>query len=528
MLRQFSVKRIVFFFLLDWLGSLAMLLEAAMLRARLGDLPQSVLDFLGRLHIQVGEAGNGVSPLQMRASIWGGAGNGVSPLQMRASIWGGAGGGVLPLLTAVAVLWPVCLIIFSVYDGRHNRTIWLELKNVFLAVCLSMLVLAGFLFMTYRDTSRGLFLTFFVLDELLLLGGRLLLWAYRRFQAGGENEHTRAVLVVGAGAVGCNAVRQLKKYAWVNLRLAGYLDDDPQKQGCVFEGLPVLGKLEQVFEVVNAHPVQEAVIALPLRSYRTLVDICEKLHSRSIRVHVIPDIFALSFPNAALDGFGGIPVIDLGVAGLQGMPRFGKRLFDILIAAVIVVILSPLLLLLAVLIKLDSPGPVIYLQKRIGENGKPFVMYKFRSMRVDADPSIHREYVTRLIKENTQPLQFQHGKPTLKMGDDPRITRLGRLIRKTSLDELPQFFNVLRGEMSLVGPRPPLPYELEQYQAWHKRRLEALPGITGLWQVKGRNQVSFDEMVRMDLEYIQHQSIWRDILILLQTPWVAISGRGAG
>ena len=322
--------------------------------------------------------------------------------------------------------------------------------------------------------------------------------------------------------------QQIKKYAWVDLSLAGYLDDDPKKQGCAFEELPVLGRLEQVVEVVKEHSIQEAVIALPIRSYHSLVAICEKLQGLSIRVHVIPDVFALSFPNAALDGFGGIPVIDLGLAGLQGMARFEKRIFDVLIAGIILVGISPVLLLLAILIKLDSPGPVIYRQKRIGENGKPFVMYKFRSMRADTDPSIHQAYVTRLIKENLDPAQLENGNSSLKMEDDPRITQLGRFIRKTSLDELPQFFNVVHGEMSLVGPRPSLPYELEQYQDWHKRRLEALPGITGFWQVHARNQVSFDEMVRMDLEYIQHQSLWRDVLIILQTPWVAITGRGAG
>jgi exopolysaccharide biosynthesis polyprenyl glycosylphosphotransferase len=516
MLRQFSVKRMVGFFILDWLGSLVMLLCAAMLRACLGQLPKSVVDFLGSLHVQVGGAGGGV-------------GGGVSPLQMWASIWGGAGGGVWPLLIAVTIIWPIFFIIFSVYDGRHNRTLWLELKNVFFAICLSMLALAGFLFLTYRETSRGLFLIFFGLDGLLLLGSRIVLWAYRRIGSRGGNDHPRGVLIVGAGAVGRNSVQQLKKYAWFDLELIGYLDDDPKKQGCEFEGYPVLGKLDRVFEVVNAHQIQDAVIALPMRAYQTLIDICEKLQELSIRVHVIPDMFALSFPNAELDGFGGIPVIDLGLAGLQGMPRFEKRVFDVLIASIILVIISPILLGIAILIKLNSPGPVIYLQKRIGENGKPFVMYKFRSMRVDADPSIHQEYVTRLIKENLEPGQLKEkGRNSLKMEDDPRITWLGHFIRRASLDELPQFFNVLRGEMSLVGPRPSLPYELEHYQDWHKRRLEALPGITGLWQVRGRNRVSFDEMVRMDLDYIQHQSIWMDLLILLQTPWAVISTRGAG
>jgi len=503
MLRQFSVKRIIGFFLLDWLGSLAMLLCAGVLRARLGQLPRFVGDFVSSMEVQVGGVGGG--PGVLGTSLpW-------------------------PVFVAVLIIWPVFLSIFSVYNGRRNGVIWSELKNVFFAVCLSMASLAGFLFLTYRETSRGLFMIFFIMDGLLLLGSRIILWAYRRSGSLGGNGHQRNVLVIGVGQVGRNAVKQIKKYAWVNLKLIGYLDDDTKKLGCEFEEIPVLGKLDQVTEVVNAYQIQEVVIALPMRSYQTLIDICEKLQKLQVRVHVIPDIFALSFPNAQLDGFGGIPVLDLGLAGMQGMERFGKRIFDNLIASIILVVISPILLAIAVLIKLDTPGPLIYRQKRIGENGKPFVMYKFRSMRVDADPSIHQEYVTRLIKENLDPKQIkENGRNGLKMENDPRITRVGRFIRKTSLDELPQFFNVVRGEMSLVGPRPSLPYELEQYQDWHKRRLETLPGITGLWQVRGRNQVSFDEMVRMDLEYIQHQSIWMDLLILLRTPWVVISARGAG
>ena len=502
MLRQFSVKRIVGFFVLDWLGTLAMLLCAVMLRNQLGQLPKVIVDFLGSLHVQVR----------------GGGGLEVSGPNLPWPIW-----------IAVTIIWPVLFIIFAVYDARNNRTIWFELKNVFFAICSSMFALAGFLFLTYRGTSRGLFLIFFIMDLLLLLGSRFILWVYRRIGSPGGDGHKRNVLVIGAGQVGRNAVQQIKKYAWVDLKLIGYLDDDPKKQGCEFEEISVLGKLDQLSEVVNAHQIQEAVIALPMHSYQILIDICEKLQKLSIRVHVIPDLFALSFPNAQLDGFGGIPVLDLGLAGMQGMERFGKRIFDNLIASIILVIISPVLLVISILIKLDTPGPLIYRQKRIGENGKPFMMYKFRSMREDADPSIHQEYVTRLIKENLDPMQMKEkGRNSLKLEDDPRITKVGHFIRKTSLDELPQLFNVVRGEMSLVGPRPCLPFELELYQDWHKRRLEALPGITGLWQVRGRNQVSFDEMVRMDLEYIQHQSIWMDLVILLRTPWVAISARGAG
>jgi exopolysaccharide biosynthesis polyprenyl glycosylphosphotransferase len=259
------------------------------------------------------------------------------------------------------------------------------------------------------------------------------------------------------------------------------------------------------------------------------VETCQILQQLGVHVYVVPDLFALSFPSATLDGFGGIPVIDLGQPSIYGWRRLAKRTFDTLAVTLGLILLSPLLLIVAIAIKLDSPGPVLYKQKRIGENGFPFLMYKFRSMRVDADQSLHKEHVKRLIVENLTPEQINGAEGgTLKMEKDPRITYVGRFIRKTSLDELPQLINVLRGEMSLVGPRPSLPYELEHYQEWHKRRLEALPGMTGLWQVKARNQVSFDEMVRMDLDYIERQSFWLDLLILLQTPRAVLSAKGAG
>ncbi len=209
--------------------------------------------------------------------------------------------------------------------------------------------------------------------------------------------------------------------------------------------------------------------------------------------------------------------------------RLVKRAFDVVVASLLLAISSPLFLLVALLIKLDSRGPVFYRQERIGENGQPFTMLKFRSMVQDADPRVHEAYVTDLIRRNVSPSQAPGGgRAVLKQQGDPRVTRVGRILRKTSIDELPQLVNVLRGEMSLVGPRPALAYEVAVYKDWHHRRLAALPGITGLWQIKGRNQVSFDDMVRLDIEYIERQSLWYDISILLRTPWAVLTGRGAG
>jgi len=206
-----------------------------------------------------------------------------------------------------------------------------------------------------------------------------------------------------------------------------------------------------------------------------------------------------------------------------------KRVIDIAGAMALIVLLAPVMVATALAIALTSPGPVIFRQIRLGKRGKPFVFYKFRSMVADADDQIHRQYVASLINGmHTDVNQGDASNPLYKLRSDPRITRLGSFIRATSIDELPQLFNVLKGQMSLVGPRPPLPYEAEQYQSWHLRRvLEIRPGITGMWQVEGRSRTSFDEMVRLDLRYIQNRSLLLDLRILAKTVLIVARRDGA-
>jgi lipopolysaccharide/colanic/teichoic acid biosynthesis glycosyltransferase len=207
-----------------------------------------------------------------------------------------------------------------------------------------------------------------------------------------------------------------------------------------------------------------------------------------------------------------------------------KRVIDVVAAACLLLLLSPLLLLIASAIKVYSPGPVLFVQERVGYDRatgriRRFKLYKFRSMHVNADPDVHLQHMHNLIRNNIAPTGPH---TSLKMADDCRITGVGELLRRSSFDELPQLINVLNGDMSLVGPRPALPYEVDCYEEWHKCRLQTVPGLTGWWQVKGRCRVSFDEAVEMDIYYIEHMSLALDLEILLLTPWAVISGRGAG
>jgi exopolysaccharide biosynthesis polyprenyl glycosylphosphotransferase len=205
-----------------------------------------------------------------------------------------------------------------------------------------------------------------------------------------------------------------------------------------------------------------------------------------------------------------------------------KRVMDVVGSACALLILSPVFLVIAALVKLTSKGPVFFTQERLGQLGKPFTCLKFRSMQANNDLKIHQEFMKQVINGSHDGMAGGTAKPVFKMTNDPRITRIGKFIRRTSLDELPQFINVLRGEMSLVGPRPPLAYEYEEYDPWHRRRvLEVKPGITGLWQVEGRSRVRFDDMVRLDLQYARGWSLWLDIQILLKTPRAVVFGDGA-
>ena len=499
MLRQFSTRRRVGSFFYDGLATQMALLLATFLYAYLPRFPESLRTVVSFLGVR----GASIEPVQ--------------DLLNWAIAW--------PVFLIVALIWPFYLFVFAVYDGKRNPTLKIELLNILFAIGASTMTLAGMLYFSYRDTPRGIFAAFFLLDLIFLLGGRVLWSAYRgRAPLQGGLDRT-PLLIVGAGDLGRHVAASIYEFAWSHFSIVGYVDDDPTKQGQVYDGIPVLGTLDHLSTLLSQYKVYDAVVALPLDAHDRMVETCRLLQTLSVHVRVHPDLFVLSFPGASLERFGGIPLIDLGMPRFYGWKRTVKRAFDLVAASVLLLLLSPIMLLLALLIRLDSAGPIFYRQERVGENGRHFYMLKFRSMYTGSDSKLHRAHVTKLIKENGS-LNGSHG--SLKLKKDPRITRVGGFIRKTSLDELPQLLNVLRGEMSLVGPRPPIPYEVDLYQKWHKRRLEAIPGITGIWQVNGRNRVSFEEMVRMDIEYIEHQSIWMDMKLLLLTPLAVLSGRGAG
>jgi exopolysaccharide biosynthesis polyprenyl glycosylphosphotransferase len=318
------------------------------------------------------------------------------------------------------------------------------------------------------------------------------------------------VLIVGANPLGSQLARELAQ----RYRVVGYVDNGSDLEtGLAGDGLSLLGPISRLDTVVEAHGVDEVIVALPSGRREQVGRMLARGFHRRVQVKIVPDIPDFVPAQFQVLHMAGRPYIGFASAARVSVI---KRVIDLVAGGALVLALAPMMLALALLIKLDSPGPVFYRQWRVGKNGRLFRMVKFRSMYQDAD---RRLAELRAKNEASGPL--------FKMRADPRITRVGRVLRRFSVDEIPQLFNVLAGEMSLIGPRPPLPAEVQQYEDWQVGRLRAVPGMTGLWQVSGRSEVPFPDMVRLDLHYIRNWSLGMDVEILLRTIPAVLTSRGA-
>jgi exopolysaccharide biosynthesis polyprenyl glycosylphosphotransferase len=334
-------------------------------------------------------------------------------------------------------------------------------------------------------------------------------------------------LLVGRGREAAMCVREMRArrelgYRVIGVVEAGALSDDTPRE---FEGVPVVADLAALPEAIRETGANEVIITDPGVSGDLLFDVMMSVgRRRGVEFRVAPSLFNCLPRKTEVDQIGVLPVVTLFREPLGTGARLLKRASDILIAAAALALLAPVWLAVALLIKLDSRGPVLYRQERVGMDGRIFLFLKFRTMRAGADDREHREYQRRYIQGQPDTNLGDSLRPVYKLHTDPRVTRVGRALRRASLDELPQLLNVLRGDMSVVGPRPPIPYEVEAYELWHRKRLDMKPGMTGLWQVSGRNRLSFDEMVRLDLFYIENWSLWLDLKIMLRTVPVLLRG----
>jgi len=326
----------------------------------------------------------------------------------------------------------------------------------------------------------------------------------------------RRILLVGAGEMSRTIMRTLLAEPSLGYSVVGFLDDNPQKGERNLGPFVGLGPIDNLPQALVEHEVDEVIITLPWQYHRRIMSVLRQCQHANVRARVVPDVLQLSLDRVDIEVLNGIPLLSVKPSTIAG-PQFAiKRGMDLVLSTLGLIFALPLMLILAIAIKLDSPGPVFFIQTRVGRDGKKFRAYKFRSMVVDAEN----------LKPDLQQLNEADG-PLFKIKDDPRRTRVGRFLRRTSLDELPQIFNVIKGEMSLVGPRPALPEEVEAYEPWHRKRLEALPGMTGLWQVSGRSNLGFDEMVMLDIYYVENWSPGLDLSILIRTIPKVLVGEGA-
>ncbi|RMG20482.1 MAG: sugar transferase [Deltaproteobacteria bacterium] len=289
--------------------------------------------------------------------------------------------------------------------------------------------------------------------------------------------------------------------------------------------LPILGTLDDLDRLLASGRFKAVFVADGGLRREAQMEIAERCLRYNAQYQVVPDIYELMLDRVEVRLVGGLPMLALRQNKITGVNFLIKRVFDLVVSSLLLVLASPVMLATAIGIKLSSRGPVFFTQERVGLNGRTFKVIKFRSMHAGAPEDQVKEYARRWITQDAAAVE-DGGKKLYKNARDPRIFPFGAFIRKYSIDELPQLFNVLKGEMSLIGPRPPIPYEVEVYRDWHRRRFETLPGITGLWQVSGRNRLSFDEMVRLDIEYIENWSLELDLKITLKTVGEVLSGGG--
>ena len=395
--------------------------------------------------------------------------------------------------------------------GSWFRQAWNIVSSATLG--LAFLITYYFVFQPAAN-SRLLMLFVWAMAILILCLGRLIVSATMGMLYRLGLGETR-LLVVGSGRLGKMIMQHIAASPNLGYSIVGFLNDmnEPPSD---FGRFKMLGTLDDLGMVIRSMQVDEVIIALPANLHQQSirsVRLCEHLGTS---FKLVPDLYELSISRIDMEAIEGIPLLGIRQASINSLQRFVTRTVDIVLSILLLALGLPFWLCIALAIRLNSPGEVIYRQTRIGQNGRPFKVYKFRSMYKDAE-----NVLSDLLVYN------EAQGPLFKMRDDPRVTPVGKFLRRTSFDEIPQLINVIQGEMSLVGPRPPLPHEVAQYEEWQKGRLAMKPGMTGLWQVRGRSNISFDEGVLMDLYYIENWSLRLYFQILLRTIPAVVRSRGA-
>lgn len=414
------------------------------------------------------------------------------------------------------LIWWALYNLNKIYNDYRTRAFKNLVWIIFVTSIWASFVCGSLVFFFKFDMASRLFFLVYsgTAFTMIIMEKAVFLFVLDRVHAKGYNQEN--LLIVGTGNRAREFIRNVKAHANWGLHIVGLIDDDPRYFGKEIEGYRVLGRIQDVGFIVNRLVIDRVIFVVPrvwLDRIEPAILECEKV---GVSTSISLDLYNLHIAKARQTDFNGFPLLEFKAFYAKEWQLFIKRMMDILISSLAILFFSPLIMLAAMIIKVTSKGPVFFKQERVGLNGRKFMLYKFRSMVNDAEA----------LKEKLLHHNEMDG-PVFKIKHDPRITPIGYIIRKTSIDEIPQFFNVLKGDMSIVGPRPPLRSEVERYEVWQRRRLSLKPGITCIWQVSGRNNIGFEEWMRMDLEYIDHWSLMLDLKLMFRTAWVVVTGYGA-
>lgn len=410
--------------------------------------------------------------------------------------------------------WAVAASAIGLYRLAERRSDWEKIRIIAESSILLGLFLGFLSFALKLDLSRPLTALFVMYQAALLTLARVVV-ALRGRKLRLKSENRRNILIIGSGEKAREMGELVSRYADWGLRILGYIAREREENAS--PGLKILGTIADIPQIVEENVVDEIIfVGSKLSDLDSLDEVLEICKEQGIRTSVAVDMFPAKVSNVTMEFLENVPLMTFSTTPDHALSLLVKRVMDVVLSSVLLILLFPFMVIVGLAVKLTSRGPVIYRQVRCGLYGRKFVLYKFRSMRDGAEDVL---WEIRHLNEMDGPV--------FKMRNDPRVTPLGWFLRRSSIDELPQFWNVLKGDMSLVGPRAPLPEEVREYSRWQRRRLSVKPGITCLWQVSGRNEIDFHEWMKLDLHYIDNWSLLLDLKILLRTFPVVILGRGA-
>ena len=405
---------------------------------------------------------------------------------------------------------------FGLYSEKRFSSYLLMTQSIIMVVVFEFIFFfTGIFVIGIEEISRIFIFSYFIMIFMVMTITRILFYLYMEYYSK-KGAYSYKILIVGSCLRIKNAARALNRQLSWGHNIAGCLCIDETCNEKNFH-LPILGKLDKFDQVLYDCQIDEVLFALPRNFSIDLEKYLNKCDIIGVAYKIVPGLFDSTRPTLGVETLNGLPILTSNQKALNVSGLLYKRILDIVVGFTGFIIFLVIYPFVAIAIRLDSPGPVIFKQKRIGMHGRYFYLYKFRSMTADAES----KKTDLLVKKKT-------AWPELKTAKDPRITRVGKFLRKTSLDEFPQFINVVKGEMSLIGTRPPTPSEVEAYEDWHRRRISIKPGLTGLWQISGRKEITdFAQVVKLDLEYIDGWKFWKDLNILWKTAFVVLGRKGA-